>query len=188
MRAFDWHPGTEPLSLGAWGAVVLYLFSAYFCWRVARELRPIGVAARSEVLVCGTIATLFLVLGIFRELDFQPIVIGFGREMAQHQGWYGDRRVIQPVIIGVIGIAFLIAAIVLMKLAWGLPLITRLAVVGTLMLLTYIAVRMVSLHHVDVVAHQRLLGLRLSWIVEIGGMGAVILAAHVRRARIIAGS
>ena len=188
MRAFDWHPGIEHVSLVAWGAAVLYLFTAYFCWRAARAPRSVGAGARSEPLVWGTIAVLFLLCGIFRGSEFQPAVIDYGRDMAHMQGWYDYRHIIQPVIIGVIGIASLIATIVLLKILWGMPPPTQLAVGCTLMLLSYIAVRTVSLHPVDAIAHSRILGLRLSWIFEIGIMVVVTLAARRRRARVTTGS
>lgn len=188
MRAFDWHPGIEHVSLVAWGAAVLYLFTAYFCWRAARAPRSVGVAARSEPLVWGAIACLFVLLGLFRGAEFQPTVVDYGRDMAHIQGWYEYRHIIQPYIIGVIGIASLIAAIVLLKLLWGLPPPTQLAVGCTLMLLTYIAVRIVSLHPVDAVAHTRILGVRLSWIFEIGILVVVIFAARQRRSTVTAGN
>jgi hypothetical protein len=188
MRALDWHPGIGQLPFGTWGAAVLYLLAAYFCWRVARGLRPSGADGRSEAQVWIAIAILFLVLGICRELDIQSVVTNYWRAIARQQGWYANRRVIQPEIISVIGFAFLITSVFVLVVVWSQPQITRLAVAGALWLLTYIAIRAVSFHPVDVLANTRVLGFRWSWILEFTGILVVILAALRRRARLAAAS
>jgi hypothetical protein len=182
----DWNPGAGQLPLGAWGAVALYLLTAYLCWRVARVLRPFGAVRRSEARVWIAIAVLFLVLGICREFDIQSAITDYWRSVARHQGWYGDRRSFQPVIILAIGMGFLIALVMLGKALPNLSPITQLAVMGAIMLLAYIAVRAVSLHDVDVLAGMTVLGLRLGWIMEFSGIFMVILAARRRHARIAA--
>jgi len=188
MRALDWHPGIGQLPLSALAAAALYLLAAYFCWRVARRLGPSGTAGRSEAQVWIAIAILFLVLGICRELDIQSAVTNYWRAIARQQGWYANRQTIQPEIIGVIASAFLIASIAVLVVIWGQPRITRLATAGTLLLLTYISIRAVSFHPVDVLAQKTVLGMRWSWIFEFAGILVVILAALQRRARLAAGS
>ena len=188
MRALDWTPGIGQLPLSAWGAAVPYLLAAYFCWRVARKLRLFGADGRSEAQVWIAIAILFLVLGICRELDIQSVVTNYWRAIARQQGWYRDRQTIQPAIITVIGAASLACAIILLVRLWRVPRITQLAAVGTLLLLTYIAIRAVSFHPVDVLANKTVLGVRWSWIFEFAGILVVILAALRRRGRLTAGS
>jgi hypothetical protein len=82
----------------------------------------------------------------------------------------------------------LITSVFVLVVVWSQPQITRLAVAGALWLLTYIAIRAVSFHPVDVLANTRVLGFRWSWILEFTGILVVILAALRRRARLAAPS
>lgn len=163
-------------------AVVLYLLTSYFCWRLVQDLASTGGASRSEVFVWRTLVVLFVLLAIFRGAEFQPRVIDYGRDTAQIQGWYAFRHSIQPYVIAAILLVSLVAAGILLKSLRGLPTITQLAVGATLAIVTYIAVRTVSLHFVDAIAHQRILGLRLSWIFEGSALLAIMLATIRRRA------
>jgi hypothetical protein len=130
------------------------------------------------------IAIVFLILGLCRELDIQSTITDYWRTVARYQGWYGDRRSFQPVMIIAIGVGSMVGAIVLMRSLPGLSPFAQLASVGTFILMAYIAVRAVSFHHVDVLARQTFLGLRLSWFMEFAGILVVIVAALRRRARL----
>ena len=181
MDGFNWSPGIGDPSLGGWITVALYLVTAYFCWRVAREIGAGGGGARSEALVWGGIALLFLLLGINKQLDLQSAFTEIARVISHAQGWYENRRSVQVAFIGVIGAICLIVGIGLLIMIRGSPMATWLAAAGTLLVLTFVAVRAASFHHVDQFIKETVFGLRWNWILEMGGILLVLAATRLRR-------
>jgi len=184
MSDFNWPFPIEQQQLFMWGGLLLYVATAYVCWRVAQGLRKFGTPRRTEARVWLTIACVFVALAVFRELDVQSVITEYWRSTARQQGWYSSRRNFQPIVILAIGTSFVLAAGVLMSNLEDMSPFARAALLGTLMLMAYVAVRVVSLHDVDVLAGQRVLGLRFAWIVELAAILSVLLSALWRRARI----
>ncbi len=186
MVEFRWLPGIGDPTLGGWITVFLYFAAVYMCWRVARDIGADGRATRSEVHVWRTIAILFVALGINKQLDLQSALTEIGRVLAHYQGWYENRRAVQFTFIGVVGALCLIAALTLLAMIWKTPPATWLAAGGTILVLLFVGVRAASFHHIDELINARIFGLRWNWILEMGGIMLVLLAAHWRRATIAA--
>jgi hypothetical protein len=70
----------------------------------------------------------------------------------------------------------LIGAIVLLLSARQASLSTRLALSATIMLLALGLMRDVSLHQIDHLIGARIMGLKLNWLLDVGGLGLVLFA------------
>lgn len=209
MGAFDWSPGIGDPTLGGWVTVLAYFATAWLCFRTAsrekrgppRPLRqtvpaiarvflkhwprPPGPARRAALWL--GLGALMIGLGINKQLDLQTLLTEIGRVMAHGQGWYEQRRVVQAVFIVAVLALGCVGAGVVWWLSRGSLAELWLALAGTVFLLTFIVIRAASFHHVDVLIGTRILGLRLNWIFELGGIGMVALAAH-RRSRAAQGT
>jgi hypothetical protein len=69
-----------------------------------------------------------------------------------------------------------IGAIVLLLSARQASLSTRLALSATIMLLALGVTRDVSLHQIDQLIGERVVGLKLNWLLDVGGLGLVLFA------------
>jgi len=78
----------------------------------------------------------------------------------------------------------LIAAIMLVRWARNAPVSTWLALAALIMLIGYWVIRAVSLHSFDRLIDARILGVRLNSIVEIGAIGAALLASYWRQSEL----
>jgi hypothetical protein len=145
--------------------------------------RPPAPARRAALWL--SIALVLGFLGINKQLDLQTLVAEIGRSMALEQGWYEKRRAIQ--------MGFIIAVLVtcaggLAALVWlvrGHLADFLLPLGGMLLLVAFVAVRATSFHGMDALIRSEIAGIRVNWVLELGGIGLVAFAAYrrVRRAR-----
>ncbi len=181
MRHFNWSPRIGDPTPGGWLTVILYLVAAYAAWRVVRYLRGAEADTRSEAIVWTIIAFLFLALGINKQLDLQSAFTELGRVLASAQGWYDRRGLMQAYFVGLVSGCALTTAIALLFLLRGAPAPALMALIGTGFVLTFVVVRAASFHYIDVLIGSRVLGLRWNWILEIGGILIVLVAARWRQ-------
>jgi hypothetical protein len=180
---FNWSPGIGDPTIGGWVTVALYLLTSFSCWRSAGLVRIQHARMLRESYAWRSISCLFLALGINKQLDLQSAFTEFGRILAQAQGWYAQRQVIQLDFILLVAVACLIAAFVLVILVRHSPLPTWLALIGTAMVLCFVLIRAASFHHFDRFIGSQVLGLRWNWILEMGGISLVLLASQWRQMR-----
>jgi hypothetical protein len=160
-----------------------HAISALF--RVMRKHWPRPPAPARRAALWLSIALALAFLGINKQLDLQTLVAEIGRSMALEQGWYEKRRAVQ--------VGFIIAVLVtcaggVAALAWlvrGHLADFWLPLGGMLLLAGFVAIRATSFHHMDTLISSDILGIRVNWILELGGIGLVAFAAmrRVRRAR-----
>jgi small basic protein len=123
-------------------------------------------------------AFLFLAMAVARVGDFGELATRLGREQAITQGWYGDRRKYQAVVVGAVaGIWFVMVAVAL----WRVPERRRrylpMAIV-TLTLMCYAGVRSVSLHQIDSLLYRRdIAGARVVAVVDFIGVAVAMAVA-----------
>jgi len=191
----QWRPGIGDPSLMGWVTVAAYLGVAVLCWRSARSACGPGeqAAAHRGRRLWWTLAGLFVFLAINKQLDLQSLVTVVGKRLAESQGWYEDRRIVQFWFICAVGG---LGAVLLCGLVW----LTRgtwrenwLALAGTGALICFIVIRGASFHKVDMMLGWRLWGAKLNWVLELGGIACVGIAAILnigrgRRVRRVAGA
>lgn len=156
------------------GYVVAALVCAWAGRREGRWLRaggPRHLWPRFWYLTAG----LFAVMAVARSTDLGGLLAEIGRAEARSEGWYDVRRSFQAVAIGSVVAAWLVVVVVFI---WRLPprrrrYLPTALVVGTLV--SFAAVRMISLHQIDSLLHRNdLTGVRVGAVVEL-----VLLAATI---------
>lgn len=173
-----WSPGIGDPSLMGWLTVIFYAVGAWQCYRLAaRHSRPLPDRERKLwwILALGLLA-----LGINKQLDLQSALTEIGRIVAVHQGWFDRRYEVQrQFVYGVAAFAGL-TAMAGAYFSRRAPRATTCAFVGGVLLLAFVVMRAASFHHFDDFIGSRFLGLRMNWIMEIGGIWIIIGSAHWR--------
>jgi hypothetical protein len=190
MTGEAWGPAIGDPTFMGWFTVFAYGLAALLCWCAAtrhrgsssrgrEEAPPLsrpGVPASDARLWIGLSGFLVL-LGINKQLDLQSWFTEVGRTLARSEGWYEHRQTVQTFFVIALAAGGLAA---LLTLAW----ITRrtwrttgLAVAGTGFVMTFVVIRAASFYHVDALLGWEVLGIRLSWVLEIGGIACVAVAA-----------
>ena len=186
MASFNWSPGIGDPTFMGWLTVVLYFWAAISCWSTARRLRSAAVGAEDiehakELRVWRSITAAFLALGINKQLDLQTALTEAGRVLASLGGWYDQRRFVQVAFLAVVVLTCMIAAIILLRWVQHSPRATWLAVAGSIMILGFVLIRAASFHNFDHFIGEKVLGFRWNWILEMGGIGVVLVASHWRQ-------
>jgi hypothetical protein len=175
MHQFTWRPGIGDPTIGGWVTVILYFFAVWSAWKTAHS------AISSERQLWCAISILFIGLGINKQLDLQTAFTELGRMVAFDQGWYGERRTVQLWFIAGVALTCIFIAIILLIWVRKSPIPTRLALIGTTIVLTFVLIRAASFHHIDRFIGNRILGFKWNWVVEMSGIAIVIIASEWRR-------
>lgn len=178
-EADHWRPGIGDPTFMGWFTVAAY-FAAMLLTLQAARTSPVETGGTWKLTgrkFWWFMTVLLLCLGINKQLDLQTWFTLTGKAMAKSEGWYERRRIFQGLFIAAIGIGGMISVT---GLLWLLRTRLRefgLAMVGTVFLGCFIVVRAASFHHVDQLLLSEIGGLRINWILEIGGIVWVGLAA-----------
>ena len=129
-------------------------------------------------LVFWTLAALLLLfLAVNKQLDLQSFMTAAGRCMAQAQGWYENRRLVQlAFILGLAGTGVLVL-LGLRRLLRGTLARTGLALLGLVLVTVFVLIRAAGFHHMDMLIGTRIAGMRLNWLLELPGPLLVLAAA-----------
>ncbi|WP_340109759.1 isopropylmalate isomerase [Pikeienuella sp. HZG-20] len=166
-----WSPTIGDPTVMGWATVAAYLAAGVLAALVVR-----GLAGRERVFWLGLTA-LLLALAVNKQLDLQSALTAAGRCVAKAQGWYGERRPFQVrVIFSIIGASLLAAA----ALTWTMRRELAdmwLALIGLVFLLAFIAIRAAGFHHFDQFLGYEIGGVRMNWLMELGGVAMIALNA-----------
>jgi hypothetical protein len=162
-----------------WTIAAAYLVAAGLCAAYARRADRVCAADRFRLHrpFWWTLAAIMLLLGINKQLDLHTLLTSVGRQLARSQGWYTHRQTFQMWFVAGIAIAGLILLIWLgwtfrrMRRQYALPLF------GILFLFAFVVVRAASFHHVDAILGWRPGGVRMYWVLELGGIACIAAAA-----------
>ncbi len=184
MHEFNWRPGIGDPTIAGWITVVLYFLAVLSTWKTADIVRARERFAIGEKYLWRAISFLFVALGINKQLDLQTALTDLGRIVADYQGWYGERQIVQVWFIVGVAVACLFVTGVLLILVRKAPISTWTGLVGTIIVLAFVLIRAASFHHIDQFIGSTVLGLRWNWLLEIGGISTVIVASELRRGRL----
>ena len=179
LSAIRWRPGIGDPTFIGWFTVAAYaagvVLAVLASQGEAAEWES-GYAPRRSGLWLG-VAVLMACLCLNKQLDLQTLLTDIGRLVAKEQGWYEQRQTFQKgFILAVLGgaVAFSGWFIWRFRPFWRNH---KLLSAGALFLLTFIAVRAVSFHHVDEFLGHRVFGFRMNWVLELTGIALINLAA-----------
>ncbi|MEQ9622373.1 hypothetical protein [Coleofasciculus chthonoplastes] len=174
-----WQPGIGDPTFMGWFTVVAYFITALLCLINALPHPLVFPLQRVSQIrwLWGFFAILLLLLGINKQLDLQSLVTVVGKELALSQGWYQQRRMVQTQFIVGIVIAALLLVSVIGRAIYAERRTYRLALLGLIFLSCFIVIRASSFHHIDALIGWQVVGLRMNWILEIGGIACIAIAA-----------
>jgi hypothetical protein len=164
-----WVLGANDNDWVGWGITVAYLVAAALCFVCGRRM---GAASPSAAPISASVVQCFadapvspasnrrerwlwwcvgaavLLLGINKQLDLQTLLRDLGRAMAETEGWYGYRRLVQMGFVAataVIALGTLILAGVRVRRTWRQH---ALLYAGVVILAGFVVLRVATFHHV----------------------------------------
>ena len=170
-----WRAGIGDPTVAGWITVIAYLAAAFFCWKAAKA--NLHYAHSREATFWFLFTSFLLFLGINKQLDLQTWFTLFGKHLAQDEGWYTSRRIVQAVFIGLVALVGLGSLILFWRLARGKIRHYRMALFGAVSLGSFILIRAASFHYVDKMLGLRLSYFRVNFILEVGGILCIGIAA-----------
>jgi len=171
-EALSWYPTIGDPTFMGWLTVFLYFFVSVACFRyvfLSSVLFSDDVAIKQKQFWLFMALILFA-WGINKQLDLQSMLTAVGKYYAHRDGWYEHRRVIQVSLI--IGILLSMSVMISWFLFYMRAILKTnwLAVVGVSFLLMFVMVRATSFHHMDILINTTILGVRMNWVLELGGI------------------
>lgn len=179
----NWAPGIGDPTWTGWVTTLGYFAAAYLCFRVQRRhrkavLRGAPPAATRLSRWWLVLAVGLGLLGVNKQLDLQTLFTELGRIAAYQQGWYQQRRMVQFLFVAILGLAGLAGVAWMVRLAQGQLARLRLALIGAVFLIAFVAIRATSFHLVDKILSQELVIIRLNAIFELTGIGLCAVGAY----------
>jgi hypothetical protein len=153
----------------------LLLFYSLFCRANCYE----SMGSKHNTLLWSASATLALLLGINKQLDLQTYLTQWGRDLFRNWGIYSGRRTAQ-LYASVLMISLIVAAafygiVFVRRVGWGL----KVTILGLAICMAYVVLRLISIHHVDHWFRVDIGGWKMSWIVELTGVGVTLVGASM---------
>lgn len=170
VNDIHWRPGIGDPTFMGWFTVFAYLAVAILAgraWHLKKERIWLFVALG------------MLALCVNKQFDLQSLFTDIGRAIAWHQGWIEKRRAVQKIfVLGVVAAGGLFGCWFVWRF-WSFWKRHLLLAGGLVFLGTFIVVRAISFHHFDSILKLSFAGMKVNWILELGGI-ALIGAAAVR--------
>lgn len=176
-----WQPTIGDPTVVGGVTVGAYLLAAVLCYVYLHRLgsdqrRRLG---RGHQWFWLMLTLVMLALAINKQLDLQTLLTHIGREHAKTYGWHENRRSLQVGFIYtavVAGFLFGLTLLALTRQQWRR---NALALLGFSLVVTFVVVRAASFHSVDLLIGHEIAGIRVNWILELGGIMLVVCAASV---------
>jgi hypothetical protein len=169
-------------TFGGFLTFLLYIFASIGSWRLAETIRGTsGYHGLRECSLWRVVAVLSILLAINVGLDGLGRLTTLFRSFAMSGGWYSERSSTQLYLVFAALVAFVFTVIVGLYLARNTSGAAVLSVVVSLLLITFVLVRAVSLHAVDQLIFARTAGVTLSSMIEGGGIFIIIILTLWRR-------
>jgi hypothetical protein len=159
-----------------WGQIVILLlylscvWVCFVCGNSARQLKERAIGWFAAAMIIG-------LLLVENSLHLTELFVFFMRDVADHAGWYQDRRYVQSITLGVIAcLGFYFFAWLRQRLDahWDLH---GNVIIGLAILISLTLLHIISLHDTDEVLAEMYLGVRLERLIELFGLGFVFYGA-----------
>ena len=163
----DWSPTLGDPTVMGWVTVAGYLLATVLAVTVF-----IQQSGRQRIFWLG-LSVLLLALAVNKQLDLQSALTAAGRCLAKAQGWYDQRQTVQVRFILVVAGTSLVAACIIAWLMRRELVQIWLGLAGLAVLLAFIVIRAAGFHHFDQFIGFEIGGIRMNWILELGGITAI---------------
>lgn len=168
LLRIKWRPGIGDPTFMGWFTVLAYAVAVFLCWRAYQG---------NKDKIWFWVTVVMAALCVNKQLDLQSLLTDLGRQVAYWGDWYKERRGVQKVFVfAVIAGAGAFAA----WFGWRFRDFLKghkLLAGGMLFLLTFIVVRAISFHHIDLFLKTSISGVRPNWVLELGGIAMIAVAA-----------
>lgn len=171
-----WQPVIGDPGWRGWTTVLLYLAAMGVALHASRAPFPAATRLRERAFWMLT-ALILGFLAVNKQLDLQSALTALGRCMAQAQGWYGQRRLVQVAFLAGLAIAAVVFLAALLHLLRGSWPRSALPVIGLVFVCTFVLMRAAGFHHMDRILGMPLLGLRANNLLEWAGPVLIMLGA-----------
>lgn len=129
------------------------------------------------------LAALLVIIGLYRLLDVAELISALGRQAAQTEAWYANRRYYQIIaVISCVGIA-LASLVTTMMMIRDLSPPVQVAWVSGLLLMTLNAIQVISLHQIDAILLAGRGKINIYHAIEGGCVATIALKACTSRWR-----
>ena len=152
---------------------LLYLGAAWLAWKTANV-----IIDRSECALWHGMFVALIALAINKL--FEGAITDLVRVSAMRHGRYPQRRIVQAEFITIVAILCWLFASAVLFLARRSPAATQIALIGIVILIALALVRDTSLHQIDYLINRRKFGLKVNWMLDLGGLGLVVLMSEWR--------
>jgi hypothetical protein len=170
-----WHVGIgDPTPIG-WITVAAYFLAAFFSFQACRSSNLPG--ERKQRFFWGVLTVLLVLLGINKQLDLQTWLTLTMRNFAIHEGIYEERRLLQGFFIILVALSGLAALALMGRLVQAERLETKLGLAGLCFVVVFVIIRAASFHHIDTFLKYDIGGFRMNWVLELGGIIVIGIAA-----------
>jgi hypothetical protein len=133
-------------SIWSWVINIAYIISLMVSIYYIRRIRNIGSKEFRFLWIC--IASILLLLGINKQLNFQTLLIILGRSLAYKQGWIENRRAVQELFVIAFGIGIAIFGAIIIFRIRRILLSAWLEISGIAILLIFTLIRAGSIDHI----------------------------------------
>lgn len=165
----SWQIGIGDPGVMGWVIVAVYALTGLFAVFIAlRGAFPHRSRKRERFFWC-LLGLILLALAVNKQLDLQSLLTAGARCVAQLQGWYQQRRIVQVGFIVILIALMLLLALILWGILRGTLRRTGLPLLGLIILLGFVAIRAVGFHQMDTLINIRVQNIRLNWILELTG-------------------
>lgn len=179
MTNIGWNAAFHDSSFTGWMTIGCYYLTAVMCflryWRLKTH-RP-HATRKPAIFIWSGLSLLLCALGVSKQLDLHNQLTGLGRSLAYTLGWYEQRRIVQVVFIALVALAFVSSVKIIVTHFPRTSRRHRLALLGTMFLTSFIITRAASFHHLDTLLHWHLGSISINWILELGGISLIAIAA-----------
>ena len=179
IQHIRWRPGIGDPSFMGWLTVLAYGAAAFTAMLAARRAGRAPGTMRGSRGMWLLVAAFMTLLCLNKQLDLQSLVTDIGRVISYEQGWYKERREFQKwIVLGILGVSSVLSLVMAVRYRdfWRKHFLLA---VGLAFLITFIVVRAVSFHHVEVFLSGKIGGVKMNWFLELTGIALIWLAAFM---------
>lgn len=179
ISQLQWRPAIGDPSFMGWLTVAAYAVAAILCliaarrYPIADDLKP---NRRRRRMWMG-VALFMSFLCVNKQLDLQTLFTKMGRALATQGGWYSERRIVQLLFVIAVAIAGITTFVVIARKTRFVLQDRKLLLFGLSFLISFIIIRASSFHHVGEFLGLEILGIRMNWVLELGGIALIALSA-----------
>ncbi len=176
MQEITWTPGIGDPSIVGWFTVLMYFLSALGAYALYKNAQSIfNKNEHLHRIFWAGVFLLMLAMGINKQLDLQSLLTDVARYLSHKQGWHEHRGYVQRLFIYAVlalgGASLCVTVFVFRSIAKT----NSIAILGVAVVTIFVVSRAASFHHMDVFIGSRFLGVKINWVLELGGISLILM-------------